>query len=770
MKLAIPLLKRSSLIFTSILSVVFCAVGEGTRTWEQSKFEELSKGTATGVAIRSTGGLELAPAFKAISTTPSTYIWSIVADQSGNLYAATGAPARVYRVTPQGQSSAIFEPQELQVQALAVDKNGIIYAATNPDGKVYRIEHRAGAQAGKEKAEAEKSKAAGEFSASVYFDPGTKYIWDLVFDDSGNLFVATGDHGEVFRVTPKGEHSVFFKSDEAHIRVLAMDAKGNLIAGSDGSGLVYRIKPDGEGFVLYSAPKKEITALAIDKAGSIYAAGAGEKRGGTTPTNFPAPVPIPTPVPSPGPAPTGMVVLNVTPVPSPLAGGIPFPGAGATGGSEIYCISPDGSPRRIWTSREDLVYALAFDPGGRLQAGTGNRGHIFAITGEDQFVDLLKASAGQITAFADAPGGGLYVSTSNLGKVFSLGGSRESEGSYESDVLDAKVFSRWGRAELRGSGNVELFARSGNVDNPDRNWSPWKPVDLQKDSVLNVPPARFVQWKAVLHAGNPAPSVDRVLLNYLPKNVAPDFDDVTVQVGVRYQPLPRPVGVPDTSAAAGNPQPHFEAPPPATRDRDSVGVKWTIHDDNDDQMVYSVYYRGDGESRWLLLKDDLSDKFYSFDASLLPDGGYTIEVRASDAPSHSPGQALTSVRDSARFEVDTTPPRIDDLRASVEGSQIHVTFHATDRFSNIRRAEYSLDAGEWQYVEPVGQLADSRSASYDFLAAVPLPRESQTYVAAENPLRPARETKIMPAEHVVVVRVYDRFDNMTSAKTVFRDK
>ena len=182
------------------------------------------------------------------------------------------------------------------------------------------------------------------------------------------------------------------------------------------------------------------------------------------------------------------------------------------------------------------------------------------------FVDLLKASASQVTAFAEAPGGGLYASTSNLGKVFLLGGSPESEGSYESDVFDAKVFSRWGRAEFRGAGNVELFARSGNVDNPDRNWSPWKPVDLQKDPELNVPPARFIQWKAVLHAGNPAPSVDSVLLNYLPKNVAPDFDDVTVQVGMRYQPLPKPIGVPDTSGNPAGTRIRFDAPPPSTRD------------------------------------------------------------------------------------------------------------------------------------------------------------------------------------------------------------
>jgi hypothetical protein len=749
--LAIGSRQQFFLILFSVLVVVPFASGEGTRTWEQSKFDDLSKGTATGVAIRSTGGLELAPAFKAISTTPSTYIWSIAADQSGNLYAATGAPARVYRITPQGQSSTIFEPQELQVQALAVDKNGILYAATNPDGKVYRIERTAGAPAAKGKAEPEKNKSSSEFSASVFFDPGTKYIWDLVFDNSGNLYVATGDHGEIFRVTPKGEHSVFFKSDEAHIRVLAMDAKGNLIAGSDGSGLVYQIKPSGEGFVLYSAPKKEITALAIDKAGNIYAAGVGEKRPGAAPAIFPPPAATPTPTPATGTAQPGMMVLNVNPTPSGLASGIPLPGVGASGGAEIYRIAPDGSPSRVWASREDLVYALAFDAAGRLLVGTGNRGHVFAITGEDRFVDLLKASATQVTAFADAPKGGLYVSTSNLGKVFLLGGSPESEGSYVSDVFDAKVFSRWGRAEMRGTGHVELFARGGNVDNPDRNWSSWQPVDLVKDSALNVPAARFIQWKAVLHAGATAPSVDSVLLNYLPKNVAPDFDDVSVQVGVRYQPLPKPAVIPDSSGAGGAPAPHFDVPPPTTRDSDSIGVKWTVHDDNDDQMIYSVFYRGDGETRWLLLKDNLTDKFYSFDASLLPDGGYTVEVLASDAPSHSPGQALTSTRDSARFEVDTTPPRIDDLKASVEGGQIHVSFRATDGFSNIKRAEYSVDAADWQYVEPVGQLADSKSASYDF--NVPQPAAGK-----------------ISSEHVVVVRVYDRFDNMISAKTVIRAK
>jgi sugar lactone lactonase YvrE len=742
-------------IFPILLSSAFA---DGTRTWEQSKFDELIKGTTKGVAVRSTGGLELAPAFTALSTTPSTYIWSIAADGEGNLYAAAGSPARVYRITPDGKSAVIFEPQELQVQSLVVNDSGVIFAATNPDGKVYKIEHHAVSsnRGSKDKKSADKTGADSPWSSSVYFEPGTKYIWGLVLDDAGSLYVATGDHGEIFRVTPKGEHSVFFKSDEAHIRVMAFDAKGNLIAGSDGSGLVYRISANGEGFVLYSAPKKEITALAIDKTGNIYAAGVGEKHGGPAAPSFSsAPVSIPTSSSSSstGP-PNGLVITSSPASTAPTSISFPSASSGAAGGSEIYRIAPDGSPSRLWSSREDLVYALAFDQSGRLLAGTGNRGHVFAIRGEDEFTDLLKASATQVTAFANAPHGGLYASTSNLGKVFLLSATPESEGSYQSDVFDAHIFSRWGRAEFRGAGNVELFARSGNVDNPDRNWSPWEPIDLRSNSPVSVPPARFIQWKAVLRSGDPAPRVENVTLNYLPKNVPPDFDDVTVQAGVRYQSLPKPTST-DLGGGAG--QQHFDAPPPVTRDHASIGVKWSVHDDNDDQMVYSVHYRGDGDSRWLLLKDNLTDKFYSFEAALLPDGVYTIKVVASDAPSHSPGQALSAEKESPRFEVDTTAPQIESLAASVEGEKIHVTFRAADSFSNIKRAEYSVDAGEWQFVEPVGQLSDSKTENYDFRIPVPATSPATTSVKGS-------------AEHVVVVRVYDRYDNMSSAKTLIRGK
>ncbi len=776
-----------SFFLITICALAASAFADGTRTWEQSKFDDLTKGTATGVAIRSSGGLELAPSFKLLYATPSTYIWAIASDDAGNVYAATGSPARVYRITPDGTATIIFEPQELQVQTLEVGPHGVIYAATAPDGKVYKIEHKSGEKGGASKAEKKsdhkpeaKDDAKSEkdapkdpakptldptWSSSEYFAPGTKYIWDLLLDKAGNLYVATGDHGEIYKVTPKGEHSLFFKSDDTHIRVLALDSRGNdnrgndapgnIIAGTDGSGLVYRISPAGEGFVLYSAPKKEITALAIDHEGNIYAAGVGEKRAGAATSSSAVSAAMlsmaANAAASSSPQTPGMTI-TVNPS-TPSAGAFPFPGGGASGGSDVYRIAADGSPSRIWTSHEDIVYALTFDSHGHLLAGTGNRGHVFAIEdgGQDEFSDLLKAPASQVTGFAKAPGGALYASSSNLGKIFVLGPGPESEGSYESDVFDAKVFSRWGRLEFRGAGNVDLLARSGNVDNPDRNWSPWKQVNLTKESEMGVPAARYAQWKAVLHAGAAKPAVDTVTLNYLPKNVAPEIEDVSVLVGVRYQQLQKSSGLSLSTDSSGSSGMHFESPVPSSHDRDAIGVKWNAHDENDDQLVYSVYYRGDGETRWLLLKDNLTDKAYSFDASLLPDGGYTVKVVASDAPSHSPGEALSTTKESRRFEVDTTPPRVENLTASLEGLQIHIRFRAEDGFSTIKRAEYSVDAGEWKYVEPVGQLSDAKIEDYDFNAAVEAGKDGTS-------------------EHVVVVRVYDKYDNMGAAKTLLKGK
>jgi hypothetical protein len=141
------------------------------------------------------------------------------------------------------------------------------------------------------------------------------------------------------------------------------------------------------------------------------------------------------------------------------------------------------------------------------------------------------------------------------------------------------------------------------------------------------------------------------------------------------------------------------------------------------------------------------------------DGGYTIRVVASDSPSHSAEDALTGEATSARFEVDNTPPQIDSLRAKLEGDNLHVTFRAVDSFSLIGHAEYSIDAGDWQIVEPVGQISDSKTENYDFIVALP----SLGAVAVG---RSSAKADVTSQEHTIVVRAYDRFENVGVGKIV----
>lgn len=661
---------------------------QGTQLWKETKAEDFEKGTGHGVAIRSDGMLTLAPATRAIATLPSTYIWDI-ASFNGHTLVAAGSPARLYSVAADSKTAVLFEGKELQVQCVTVAADGTLFFATSPDGKVYRLVPTPNAQ------------------PQVFFDPKTKYIWALAADRGGNLYAATGDNGQLFRIAPNGTGDVFFKSEETHIRSLAFDQQGNVLAGSDGNGLVYRIDPKGTGFVLFSAPKKELTALLTDANGNIYAASTGDKR-----------------------------------APASTKGA-------STGGSEVDKIAPDGSSLRLWSSKDEVVYALAFDADQNLLIGTGNKGKIYSVANNasGESATLLTLSASQVTAFVAQANHSLVAATSNLGKLIEISSKPADSGTFESDTFDAKTFARWGRVEARGSGRYEVAIRTGNVENPDRNWSPWVRADVSGKSAPDVPGARFAQWRATLF---PGALLDSVAVNYRPKNLAPIVDELNVSVA------PRAAAVKEGPAPAGN----------------EIAVKWTAHDDNGDELRYSLYYRPVGTQRWVLLRDSIKEKQATLDPTLFPDGDYQLRLVASDIASHSPEDSLSGERTSSTFSVDSTPPHIDALQAVVDNGAIHISFRASDSYSPIKRAEYSIDAGEWQAVEPVGDISDALVETYDFTA---LPKQQPPELEEEpapatDGKRHRRRLKTLPpqqdGEHLVVVRAYDRFDNVATAKII----
>lgn len=730
---------------------------QNTHLWTQSRLEEFEKGTPEGVAIGSDGHLRQGPGLSEMLTTPSTFVWSVAADKSGTAYAGTGSPATVLRMGKQkgDKPFTLFETKELSVQVVRMGPDGMLYAATMPGGKVYKLnpgattkQDEASATVVFDAAKLNDAKPGDTKPAADKSDAKSHYVWDMTFDAQGRLYIAMGGPGAVYRVDPakpNAQPEEFFKSDEPHIRSLAWDAKGNLIAGSDGSGLIYRISPQGKGYVLFDAPRREITSVAVAADGTIYAASVGDKSRNPLP-----PLPV-----------QGVGAITFTVV---QPGSLQSANASASvpEGSEIYALKEGQAPRKLWSGKDEVVYALAAQTDGLL-ALSGNRGRIFKIEPDGSYADLAHLDARQglsMTPVRNAEGmGSILIGTGNTGKLVSLGAAEKHE--YASDVLDAGALSRFGRVEVEpGSTGYDLWTRTGNVEQPVRGWSDWT---LLKDGAVDSPAGRFLQWKAVLKTSG---NVGSVGVNYLPVNAAPVVDDLVVATGARLNPQiqqasqQQMVNIVFPSASqstAASFDAGAAAPLQALKDRTGVTVRWAAHDDNDDDLIYSLYLRGDGEHVWRLLKNDITDKAYSFDATLIPDGGYQVKVVASDAPSNSPGDALTGEKMSDRFEVDTTPPVVTALKAEQDTAAckqpncpgpVRVTFDAEDAASPIAHAEYSLDAGKWQFIAPVGKLSDSMREHYDLAL-------------------PAAALEGKTGEHLLTVRVYDRFENVGVAKTVF---
>jgi hypothetical protein len=85
------------------------------------------------------------------------------------------------------------------------------------------------------------------------------------------------------------------------------------------------------------------------------------------------------------------------------------------------------------------------------------------------------------------------------------------------------------------------------------------------------------------------------------------------------------------------------------------------------------------------------------------------------------------------------------LAATSSGNKIEVRFIARDARSDIDRAEYSINGGEWLMAQPVTKLSDSPEEEYQL---------SLERGAA--------------GEQVIAVRVTDEFDNQAVDKVVVK--
>ncbi len=684
------------------------------KVWHHHAPAHFDKARLRQTVVSSEGAVRLSRQLRPLAALPVTHIWDIVEDRDGNLLAATGDEGRIYRVSPEGKVSVAFDSQESQVLCLAPAPDGSVYAGTGPNGLVVRL-----GPDGK--------------STVVYHSP-ENYVWAIAVDRKGEtIYAGTGPKGRIYQITPNGKASPFYTTKQAHVLSLALAPDGVLYAGTDKNGLVYRIDPKGKGFVLYQAPQPEVRRLLVTPEG-VYAGtsspenrkspGSGGERVSSESvrgvlTSLQVRANTTADKPAKDAAKDPPVAKDKEAEKDKPAAAAPPPSGGE---NSVYHIAADGTVREVF--REKVLVLSLLRLGGKVLVGTGMEGRLFEVNERNrERSEIARLDHGQIHCLCKRSDGSVVVGTGDPGKLYVLEDRYAARGTVVSDVLDAKIVSRWGslrwKAETSPGTAVTLSVRSGNVAEPDETWSDWSPeqTDAEQARVI-APPARFLQYRITMSSDNPAasPVLRGLALRYMTTNQAPE-------VG--------PIDVPDLDAVnLDNPK--------------KLKFKWTATDANEDDLSYCLLVQKDGWQKWVRLEENWGKTEYEWDTTTMPAGVYRLKVVASDRKDNPASETLTGERTSAPFTVAHVPPAVTVKVVAIEGGRAVVEATATDPMVRLTGAEFAVNGKKWTNVFPVDGLFDSKTETFRFKT---------------EPLK--------PGAFVLVLRVRDAAGNVGSGDVVF---
>jgi SMP-30/Gluconolactonase/LRE-like region len=717
---------------------VVSADASSSKFFQAATQADFLKGEVENLSIDGQGRLVLGPATELVYETSAPFLWALTPGADGSLFVGTGNEGKVFRIDPQGRGSVFFDSTELEVHALAPAPNGGLYVATSPDGRIYKVDRD-----GKD---------------TVFFDPDDKYIWSLAVDGKGNLFAGTGEKGVIYRITPDGKGTKFYDTKSTHATALAFDKAGNLLVGTGTPGRVLRIDSEGKGFVVLDSPYDEIRTLRFDDKGTLFAAAlSGRQPTGAGGGGGFGEI-VSAPVVDSGRTLTPSVTVEVTSIAiadgsSGTSTSTPSSSRENRRGSKgaVYRIPPDGLWDLLWDTRDDAPYDLTFASDGALIVGTGNKGKIYRLDGNPVRPMLLaRGAAQQVTAFFKDTRGRLYYATANPGKVFRLSSERATRGTYESEPRDAQMVSTWGTLSWRGvtsaSNQIEVFTRSGNTETPDETWSAWSTAYKSPEgSAITSPKARYLQWRAVLTGRGDGPVLTSLAAAYLQRNLRPVVRSITVHPpGIVFQ-KPFTTGEPELAGfddqttpdrklanAAMTGQQSSPALGRRTYQKGLETLVWKADDENDDDLIYDVLYRREGETTWKVLRRGMTDTILAWDTTTVPNGTYFVRIVASDLPSNPAGTALVGELDSSVLEIDNSPPEIAVRSVKFEGGRTTITFDVKDDHSAIQRVEYSSDGQRWSSVFPTDGVADSKEEHYELVIAGELSERGLTLRAGDT--------------------------------------
>ena len=717
--------------------------------WTTSSFEDFSKGKLKGISLQADGSLFLARKFETILKSQQALIWSAVYDKNNNLYVGTGHDGKVLKINNLGESSILFDAAEIDVLALSIDSEENLYAATSPNGKIYKINSKG--------------------QVSVFFDPLDKFIWDLIFGADGSLYVATGSSGKIYKVDREGNGKEFYNVEQTNVMCLAVDSNNNVLAGTDPQGYVYRITPNGDGFVLHSTGMNEIHDLQINALDEIFfiAVNATSNeimssfqevgQDGPSKENVPK-IPLETP--------TAQTEVTLNFASSRSVDSINNPVKIGKVRSSLNRIGADHSVKTLWFSDQEIAYGLYPDDQGNILFSSGKKGKIYSLSNKEELTLLLETTEEEITLLLPA-GEDILVCTSNMATIYRLKNHLNTTGSYESEIKDTKFLSTWGslswRVKLPKGTSLKVYTRTGNTQRPGKTWSNWSKVkDHLKAKNIQSPKAKYIQYKITLGTTNKSsPELSEVIVPFLQENIAPTIKLINIlPAGLAFMEIPKAsvnqvqlspsdqiaAEITRASLAIAN-NSISELSSQKTFRKGAQSFTWEANDPNGDELTYSIYFRGENEGNWKLLKKNYKRLNYTLESGTIPDGRYLVKIVASDIADNPVSSKRSGELISNPFGIDNTPPVFTILSRKIQGSKGIFRFRVIDDSSSLRKAEYAMNGGDWQVVFPHDGVLDSKLEEFEITTK-----------------------SLDTGEHIVALRVFDAIGNVTIGKATVHIK
>lgn len=653
-------MKIAKIILTVLILSQITVFGVVTRNYSSSRKGFYNNGTYNGIMLTEQGSLVLAPIIEKDGAIDGKFIWKIYPSADGSMYAAiSGNGAELYKRNAGESDFNLFvkSTNESAFTSVISDDSGNIYAATGPYARIIKYDN-----------------AGNEIWSKNVDDT---YIWDMKFDNNGNLYAAAGgNNARVLKITSAGNITEILKTDEQHAMSLYFDSKNNkLYVGTAGRGLVLAIdlatnleNPSSK--TLYDTAQNEVYAITMDNIGNLYFG---------TATREPS-----------------YLIL-----PSIIDGGKSADDSAKEFRNSLYKADTNGTVQRLFFLNQTLVFALSSDNDNNIYFITGDNADIYKINGNDGLLSYIGGLDNKILSTFSATKDGLYFAVSKTGEIYKMQNNNLSEGSFVSDTLDLRFLSKLGSLNAmttvpEGS-DISFEVRTGNVARVDNTWSDFVPI--AEDGKINVPDGRFMQFRVKMKTSNSesVPVLSSMDFTYIENNLPPDVLNGGLTTHYKQQN--------DSNETTKSPQ----------LEENETMIYWKGSDPNGDKLIYDLEYRLKGERNYRKLANNLENSYFRFKSYLMPSGIYDFKITASDRHDNPIDLSKTKTLEVLNIKYDNDPPEIFDFAVNTEGNARKITFRVEDKLSFLKTVRYSAITEEWHYIIPDDKVLDSMSENFTIL-------------------------------------------------------